>query len=295
MKTLIMITAMLLVISCEKHMDGYYGNTFPGYDHIDNVQKQVQLKIGFNSEYGTAKGQGMYKAGSRVQIKAHAYEDHRFVEWMHGEERFATEPNHTFFIKENMGLHAKMRPILANTLYESYQNGAKSCGENKSFTPWDDYYMMLNEIWFSQEQVADYLDKGIDELIGRYVELRSSLDNNVVLDVMIAPEGYDMYEFMMIDHTLEDYEHYDIPYIYANVGDVIKVNVRALSDDFAQTDEIAFFHRSGAVNTVYGKMNFTGNDTWGSITTVITGHWHTQIGIMCPNLTWAKPLLIVVN
>ncbi len=282
-----------------------------------NALSNLRLKPN-NENYGNVRGEGVYKIGDEVKIAAYPNRGYRFVNWKFNEKIIFKNQFQSFIIKEDMYLTANFRPtfitklkdwlsstaddepdndIIESTLYEYYINlDGDLDNPTGDWTNWNLYYMMLNEALLPIPQVVDYLNKTQDEVISKYVNVRGGLDEDVTLDVLFAPEGVDMYEIMYIPHILDDYEYYDMTYINAKVGDVLKVNIRALSNDFATINEIAFFHQGGAVNGVFGSMfNYGNSDTWGSLTTEIKNIGHTQIGVMAPDYSWSKPLLIIVD
>ena len=165
----------------------------------------------------------------------------------------------------------------------------------KSLTdPWTDEQLsqiMIGEITDRVSDLAVELQRTEYAIILKYLEVRGELDGEVALDVLIVPDG-DVNDVHSTPHTLDDFTHKDVTFIYANEGDVVKVNVRLLVD-FPSDAEVFLFHTAGAVDHMIGAAPRQNNDTYASVTAKIVRKGHTRLGTMITGIR--KPVTVIVE
>jgi hypothetical protein len=109
-------------------------------------------------------------------------------------------------------------------------------------------------------------------VIAKYFEIRNGLDEQILLDVMFAPDDKDWVEFSEESYEMDDLIQ-NVTYINAKVGDIVKVNVRTLIPFSPQTPFKGFYEvptESAPINNSISNAHNTDADRWASITAQIT-------------------------
>ncbi len=109
-------------------------------------------------------------------------------------------------------------------------------------------------------------------VLAKYFEIRNGLDEQILLDVLFAPAGMTAIEFMGNPYTMDDVIP-NVTYINAKVGDIVKVNVRAMITFPSQVSFMGFSvtpsGMSGADAPISGPMvsfHKTDQERFGSVT-----------------------------
>jgi hypothetical protein len=143
----------------------------------------------------------------------------------------------------------------APTLWDVY-------GYQKPWTTEELNTMSVNEAILKIHELALQFARSEMALVQKYFEIRSELDSQILLDVMIkSPDEIPWETFRSMEYTLDDLIK-NVTIIPAKVGDMVKVNVRTITPFSPDVPVALFFNTSGAIQGMHAGSNKVNPDMW---------------------------------